>query len=177
MADPGFSRGGGANSQKCYYFSIFCRKLHENERIWTPRGGRASLAPPLGSANGPCCQIFCSAPGGRKTQLQICTWALYIYCSLLSMLCSFVLKTNYLIHFIMIFLASNFTLIELEHWYWAVFLMSLDSIIFVCKCLVQCDLLRVTEAFSCKRAWQQKSAEWSVSIVNRASLLIRMATV
>ena len=43
---------GGANSQKCYYFSIFCRKLHENERIWTP-GGRASLAPPpLGSANG-----------------------------------------------------------------------------------------------------------------------------
>ena len=42
--------GGGANSQKCYYFSIFCRKLHENERIWTPGGG-ASLAPPLGSAN------------------------------------------------------------------------------------------------------------------------------
>ena len=32
-----------ANSQKCYYFSIFCRKLHENERIWTP--------PPLGSSN------------------------------------------------------------------------------------------------------------------------------
>ena len=51
VADPGFSPGGGANSQKCYYFSIFCRKLHENERIWTPRGGRASLAPPLGSAN------------------------------------------------------------------------------------------------------------------------------
>ena len=52
MADPGFSPGGGANSQKCSYFLIFCRKLHENERIWTPRGGRASLAPPLGSANG-----------------------------------------------------------------------------------------------------------------------------
>ena len=51
VADPGFSPGGGANSQKCYYFSTFCRKLHENERIWTPRGGRASLAPPLGSAN------------------------------------------------------------------------------------------------------------------------------
>ena len=51
MADPGFSPGGGANSQNCYYFSHFCRKLHENERIWTPRGGRASLAPPLGSAN------------------------------------------------------------------------------------------------------------------------------
>ena len=41
MADPGFSPGGGANSQKYYYFSIFCRKLHENERIWTPRGGGA----------------------------------------------------------------------------------------------------------------------------------------
>ena len=52
MADPGFSPGGGANSQNCYYFSHFYRKLHENERIWTPRGGRASLAPPLGSANG-----------------------------------------------------------------------------------------------------------------------------
>ena len=51
VADPGFSPGGGANSQKCYYFSIFCPKLHENERIWTPRGGGASLAPPLGSAN------------------------------------------------------------------------------------------------------------------------------
>ena len=51
VADPGFSPGGGANSQNCYYFSHFCRKLHENERIWTPRGGRASLASPLGSAN------------------------------------------------------------------------------------------------------------------------------
>ena len=47
VADPGFSLGGGANSQKCYYFSIFCRKLHENERIWNPQGGRVSLAPPL----------------------------------------------------------------------------------------------------------------------------------
>ena len=43
-----FPGGGGANSQNCYYFSHFCQKLHENERIWTPRGGgRASLAPPL----------------------------------------------------------------------------------------------------------------------------------
>ena len=48
MADPGFSPGGGgANSQNCYYFSHFCRKLHENERIWTPRGGaRVPGAPP-----------------------------------------------------------------------------------------------------------------------------------
>ena len=39
---------GGAPTPKVgvliYYF---CRKLHENERIWTPGGGRASLAPPL----------------------------------------------------------------------------------------------------------------------------------
>ena len=27
------------------YFAIFCRKLHENERIWTPRGARVSGAP------------------------------------------------------------------------------------------------------------------------------------
>ena len=46
MADPGFCPGGCANSKNCYYFSKFCQKLHENERIWTP-GGRASLAPPL----------------------------------------------------------------------------------------------------------------------------------
>ena len=51
VADPGFSPGGGANSQKCYYFSIFCQKLHENERIWTPGGARVPGAP-LGSANG-----------------------------------------------------------------------------------------------------------------------------
>ena len=41
-----FPRGGGANSQKCYYFSIFCWKLHENERIWTPRGGARPWRPP-----------------------------------------------------------------------------------------------------------------------------------
>ena len=42
-----FPRGGGANSQNCYYFSHFCRKLHENERIWTPRGGVRPWRPPL----------------------------------------------------------------------------------------------------------------------------------
>ena len=41
-----FPQGGSANSQNCYYFSNFCRKLHENERIRTPREG-ASLPPPL----------------------------------------------------------------------------------------------------------------------------------
>ena len=33
VADPGFSPGGGANSQKPIIFLIFCCKLHENERI------------------------------------------------------------------------------------------------------------------------------------------------
>ena len=47
VADPGFSPGGGANSQNCYYFSHFCRKLHENERIWTPGGGARPWRPPL----------------------------------------------------------------------------------------------------------------------------------
>ena len=55
MVNSGGSRifpRGGANSQKCYYFSIFCRKLHENERIWTPGGGgarpwRPPLDPPM----------------------------------------------------------------------------------------------------------------------------------
>ena len=30
VADPGFSPGGCANSQICYYFSNICWKLHEN---------------------------------------------------------------------------------------------------------------------------------------------------
>ena len=47
VTDPGFSPGGAPNSQNSYYFSNFCRKLHKNEQIWTPRRGRASLAPPL----------------------------------------------------------------------------------------------------------------------------------
>ena len=38
VADPGFSRGGN-NSQGGVIFSTFCRKLHENERIWTGGGG------------------------------------------------------------------------------------------------------------------------------------------
>ena len=46
VADPGFSPGGCANSQNCYYFSNFCQKLHENERIWTP-GGARPWRPPL----------------------------------------------------------------------------------------------------------------------------------
>ena len=42
VADPGFSRGGGAN---------FSQKLHEIERIWTPGWARVPRAP-LRSATG-----------------------------------------------------------------------------------------------------------------------------
>ena len=48
VADPGFSRGGGREpSRGGREHAKFSRKLHEIERIWTPRGGRASLTPPL----------------------------------------------------------------------------------------------------------------------------------
>ena len=42
VADPGFPRGGGANSPggaPTYDFAKFSQKLHEIERIWTPGGG------------------------------------------------------------------------------------------------------------------------------------------
>ena len=39
---------GNATTPKSYYFQIFCRKLHENERIWTPGGVHGA---PLRSAN------------------------------------------------------------------------------------------------------------------------------
>ena len=53
VADPGFPRGGGANSPggaPTYEIAKFSEKLHEIERIWTPGGGRVSRAP-LRSAN------------------------------------------------------------------------------------------------------------------------------
>ena len=49
VADPGFPRGGDANSQggvSTYDFARFSQKLHEIERIWTPEGGTPH-APPL----------------------------------------------------------------------------------------------------------------------------------
>ena len=53
MSDPGFPRGRqlprGVH-QPVILKNNFCRKLHVNERIWTERVGRASLAPPPGSA-------------------------------------------------------------------------------------------------------------------------------
>ena len=47
VADPGFPRGGGANSPKrggapTYDFAKFAQKLHEIERIWTGGGTRPS---------------------------------------------------------------------------------------------------------------------------------------
>ena len=57
VADPGFPRGGGANSPggggvPTYDFANFPQKLHEIERIWTLGGGMgggacAPLDPPL----------------------------------------------------------------------------------------------------------------------------------
>ena len=47
VADLGFSPGGGANSQKCYYFSILSQKTAWKWKNLGPQGGRASLVPPL----------------------------------------------------------------------------------------------------------------------------------
>ena len=43
-----FPRGGGAPTPKSAIIFQFCpRKLHENERIWAPRGGARPWRPPL----------------------------------------------------------------------------------------------------------------------------------
>ena len=42
-----FPEGGREPSRGGREHAKFSRKLHEIERIWTPRGGRASLTPPL----------------------------------------------------------------------------------------------------------------------------------
>ena len=46
VADPGFPRGGGANSRGAptYDFAKFSQKLHEIERTWIP-GWRPSRPP------------------------------------------------------------------------------------------------------------------------------------
>ena len=46
-----FPEGGAWTLQGGHEHAKFSRKLHEIERIWTPRGGRASLTPPPRSAN------------------------------------------------------------------------------------------------------------------------------
>ena len=50
VADPGFPRGGGANSPggtPTYDFAKCSQKLHEIERIWSRGGGPRPLDPPL----------------------------------------------------------------------------------------------------------------------------------
>ena len=47
VADPGFSWGGAPTPKVGVLTYFLGRKLHENERIWTPGGKGASLAPPL----------------------------------------------------------------------------------------------------------------------------------
>ena len=49
VTDPEFPRRGGGHQLQRWEWKpiIFPRKLYENERNWTRRGGRASLAPPL----------------------------------------------------------------------------------------------------------------------------------
>ena len=63
MADPGFSRGGAPTPKSAIIFQIFCRKLHNNERIWTP-GARFPGAP-LGSAND---KYFYTQTGGKISE-------------------------------------------------------------------------------------------------------------
>ena len=63
---------------RTYDFAIFSQKLHEIKKIWDPRGGRASLAPPLRS--------FATAviDGQPKItiQIRICTnFYLFVYSS------------------------------------------------------------------------------------------------
>ena len=41
-----FSQGGAPTPKSVIIFQFFGRKLHENERIWTPRGARVPGAPP-----------------------------------------------------------------------------------------------------------------------------------
>ena len=45
MADPGFSPGGAPTPEVGVLTYFFGRKLHENERIWTPRGTRVPGVP------------------------------------------------------------------------------------------------------------------------------------
>ena len=52
VTDPGFPQGGGGREPSkggawTHNFAEFSQKLHKIERIWMPRGGRASLTPPL----------------------------------------------------------------------------------------------------------------------------------
>ena len=51
MADPGFSPGGAPTPKIAIIFHIFAENCMKMKEFGPPGGGRASLAPPLGSAN------------------------------------------------------------------------------------------------------------------------------
>ena len=83
VADPGFFWGVCTNSKKCYYFAYFLPKLHENERIWIPRGAcvpGAPLDPPmLRSCYTGFYLSFCSERGRGRRGLHVTitqTWDL-----------------------------------------------------------------------------------------------------
>ena len=73
VADLGFPRRGGANSPgeaPTYDFAKISQKLHEIERIWTPRGGRASKILLCRSATG-YCEMMIPSPVQVKPQMML----------------------------------------------------------------------------------------------------------
>ena len=66
--DPGFSKGGCANSQIGIILQFFGLKLHENKRIQTP--GRESLVPPIRSTNACGHQSICARKGGDPPEVH-----------------------------------------------------------------------------------------------------------
>ena len=65
MADPGFPEGGAWTLQGGREHAKFSRKLHEIERIWTPRGACVPHAPPR-SANVLYCNIWYLTKGRSR---------------------------------------------------------------------------------------------------------------
>ena len=51
VADPGFSPGGAPTPKVAIIFQIFAKNCMKMKEFGPPGGGRASLAPPLRSAN------------------------------------------------------------------------------------------------------------------------------
>ena len=51
VADPGFSPGGAPTPKSAIIFQFFAENCMKMKEFGPPGGGRASLAPPLGSAN------------------------------------------------------------------------------------------------------------------------------
>ena len=66
VADPGFSPGGAPTPKIAIIFHIFAENCMKMKEFGPPGGGRASLAPPLGSANG-----FPQKGNGKKINMCI----------------------------------------------------------------------------------------------------------